>query len=480
MGEWRNGRRDRLKICCPFGREGSTPSSPTKSLSERSELSEPGLSHKSDCHHKGIPFMSEKPTVKKLDNGLKVVYVPFKGIDSVNFRLVGRAGGMWENPQSFGVAHYIEHLAFDGTKKYPDPDVFRGLVEDNGGFINAYTSYFEVNYQAKILKQEMEKAFDFLSQQAIHPLFRDEDIEKQRTIIIQEHKMYLDNPVEKFDQNSQKHVYAKGSRFQEPLIGTFEALEKMNKESIKEYFDRNYIGDNFVLSICGDGVEKECFELATKYFSEMPQGNKNEYTKGHYVDEDKTYTENNNEIKQATVSVMYPTPVLYTPNFYPAKYLNTVFGGGFMSRLFKEIRQNKGLAYYVQSMYQANASFGTLDAIAQIEPENVEKVLKLIKTEISKISKTGITKQEFDRTRKSIISTFAFDNENPGKKADTEGKLVLNGQENDTYETILEKYMEVTIEDVNKIAKEIFSHHPKIRVLSNNITNKQVLNAWNS
>ena len=423
--------------------------------------------------------MSEKPTIKTLENGLRVVYVPFEGIDSVNFRLVGRAGGLWEKPEEYGVAHYIEHLAFDGTEKYPNPDVFRGLVEDNGGFLYAHTGFFEVNYQVKIIKEEMEKAFDFLSQQVMHPLFREEDMEKQRTVIMQEYTTHLDNPLHNFDLNSQKHIFAPGSRFQEPLIGNVETLQKINRDVIKSYFDKNYVGDNFILAICGSGIEKECFDLATKYFSDMGSGEKNEYTFGHYVDESRVYTENNSEIKQATVSISYPAPASFADDSYPVKYLNAVLGGSFMSRLFREIRQNRGLAYYVQSLYDSNISFGTLEAIAQVEPKNIDEVIKLIKTEIIKISEKGITQQEFDRTKKGITSAFTFGNEDPGKRASAEGNIVLAGRKGETYSTIFDKHMAVTLEDVNRVAKEVFSHHPKFRVLSNKITDQQILNAWN-
>jgi len=424
--------------------------------------------------------MSEKPIIKTLENGLRVVYVPFEGIDSLSFRLMGRAGALWEKPEEYGIAHYIEHLAFDGTKKYPNSDDFRGLIENNGGFINAYTNFYEVNYQVKIIKEEMEKAFEFLSQQIIYPLLRKEDIEKQRGIIVQEHKMYLNNPVFNFDLNSQKHIYAQGSRFQKPLIGTFGTLKSISQDQIKTYFDNNYVGENFVLSICGDDAEKESFELATKYFSSMKNGQENTYLGGHFNDEHAIYTENNAEVKQATVSVIYPAPIDYTKEYYSTRYLNKIFGGGFMSRLFKQIREKNSLAYMAASSYYTSNSFGQIDSVAQVEPKNVFKVLKIIRKEVEKVSQDGITQQEYDRTRKSIISAFTFENEVAEKKADRAGRLVLEDQENENYDTLLEKYMAVTLEDVNRVAKEVFSHHPKFRVLSNKITDEQVLNAWGS
>jgi len=421
-----------------------------------------------------------KPIIKKLDNGLRIIYVPFKGVYSATFELLGRVGALWEKPEELGMAHFIEHLAFDGTEKYPDPETFRGLIEDIGGNLNAYTSYFEVDYQVKVIKTEMERAFDFLSQQVMHPLFKQDDIEKQRTIISQEYQMYLDDPVSKFQLDSSKHIFANGSRLQFPVIGTFETIKSMNRDQFKNYFDRNYTAENFVLSICGNGIEDEVYKLAKEYFSSMPSGNKNEYLQNHYKDESKIYIEETNKVKQATISILFPAADAYNSNFYPTKYLARIFGGSSSSRLFSEIRQKRGLAYNVISTYRAEVPYGIFDLVAQVDPKNVKKVIKLMKAEMDKMVEKGITKEEFERTRKSISSWYVFTNESPKKRANTQGIFVLEDHENETYETMLESYMSVKLEDVNQIAKEIFSRHPKFRVLSNKITDEQVLNAWNS
>jgi len=117
---------------------------------------------------------------------------------------------------------------------------------------------------------------------------------------------------------------------------------------------------------------------------------------------------------------------------------------------------------------------------AQVDPKNVSKVIKLMKNEVEKIVEKGITEEEYERSRKSVSSHFIFSGESPANKASIYGGTVLEDHENETREAMLEKYMNVTLEDVNKAAKEIFSHHPKFRVLSNDVTDEQILNAWNS
>ena len=455
LGEWRNGRRDRLKICCPYGRVGSTPTLPTI-------------------------IMADLPVIKTLKNGLKVVYIPFPGIDSATFNLIGKAGGVWEKQEEYGIAHFIEHLAFDGTEKYPNPDDLRGLIENVGGLLNAYTSEFEVNYYVKVLGTELERAFEMQSQQIMHPLFRNEDIEKQRSVITQEYHMYRDSPVENFYLNSDERLYAKGSRLRNPLIGTLDTLKIINRDMIRDYFRRNYNSSNFVLCVCGNGLEKDVFELAEKYFGSLQEGEKNSYAAEHYVDEHMFYAEKNIKVQQATLSVVYPAAEIYTKAYYAGKIVSNIIGGGFLSRFFREIRQKHGLAYNVRCEYLSFLPFGLFNHEAQVDPKNIEKVLMLMKIEIDKLVKEGITQAEYDRTRKIITSRFVFNNESPEKRAYIQGKLVLEGKKNETYETQLNKLMDVKLEDVNKAAKEIYSHHPKFRILSNIPLNEQVLNAWQS
>ncbi|MFC1756271.1 M16 family metallopeptidase [Patescibacteria group bacterium] len=424
--------------------------------------------------------MSEEPIIKTLENGLRVVYVPFKGSDSVSFRLIGRAGSMWESPEELGIAHYIEHLLFDGTKKYPTTEKLTSLIENGGGYLNAYTGTNAVGYVVKTLKSELEISFDYLSQLSMYPLFEEKEIEKERTIIVQEYKRQLNNPVSNFRLNTHKHIYANGSRLQQPILGTHETLKTINREQILNYYESNYGANNFVLSICGDGVEEEVFQLANKYFNTMNAGALNDYTKDHYIDEHSIYTEVNKEVKQATVSVLYQAPEDYADGFYSTKHLRKIMGGSMLSRLAKEIREKRGLAYVVSARYNAAVDFGTLEHMAQVEPKNVEEVIKVIRDEINKIAKEGITQEEFDRAQKSLNSAFVFNNEVPEKRADIQGNFVLEGHKDETYESHLQKIMAVTLEEVNEVAKEIYSHHPKFSVLSNNITDEQVLNAWNS
>jgi predicted Zn-dependent peptidase len=455
-GEWRNGRRDRLKICCPLGRVGSTPTSPT------------------------ILFMTELPIIKTLENGLRVVYTPFPNIDSVTFRLMGRAGFLCETPKEYVLANFLEHMAFEGTKKYPKSDDLIGLVKNVGGKLNANTGDYYVTYETKVLTQDAAKAFDLLSQQVMYPLLRKKDIEKQRTIITQEYHMYRDNPIHNFHINSNLHFYNRGSRFQYPIIGTLEVINELDRNAFQKYFTKNYSANNFVLSVCGGDIEDQVFKLAKTYFGEFKSGSKAKYTYSHISDTPALYTESNEKIKQATISIVFLAPEIYSDEFYASRYVSNIIGGGFLSRLFLKIRQEHGLAYRAGCRYYASVPYGTFDHYAQVDPVNIEKVLLMIKTEIERMANEGITKDEYNRSKKEIDAFFSFRNESPAARAKGQGRLVLEDQEGETLESMKNKLLSVTMNQINKTAQHIYEHHPKIRVLSNKITDQQISDAWQS
>ena len=424
--------------------------------------------------------MIELPIIKTLNNRLRIIYTPFPGVDSVSLKLIGRVGGIWEKPDELGAAHYVEHLVFDGTKKYESTQELNSLIEDAGGNFNGGTDFYEVNYIVKLLKEDVEKGFDFLSQLVCHPLFKKSDVDKERGIIIQEYTNSLDEPVSNFMMNSQKYVFPQGHRLSEPLIGNISTLSKISRQQLVDYHQNNYTTDNFVLSVCGDDVKESVFQLAEQYFGGMKTGQMNNYLGYEETGSLVNYVENNENIQQATISIGFPADVKYGRNFFITKYIQQIFGGSFTSRLFDEIRQKRGLAYYASSVYQAYPAYGMFENLAQVEPKNVTEVIKLISTEVKKMCQKGVTEREYNRTKKMIQSYFVFSNEEPEARADLNGLLILEGHEKENIHTIKEKYLAVTINEINEVARELFEQNPKICVLSNHLTRSEVENAWQS
>ncbi|MFC1722170.1 M16 family metallopeptidase [Patescibacteria group bacterium] len=421
----------------------------------------------------------QERVVHTLENGFKVVHIPFENIESATFRLFGRAGSLWETDDSLGAAHFLEHVVFEGTKKYPDPDKLKRVVLDVGGSTNAYTSFNQVSFVAKTLKSDMENAFDLLSQLVIDPLINQKEVSKHKKIITQELNRRLDNPLNKFMLNSEKIIFPKGHRRQKPILGTFESIDKTTSSMLKNYLKNNYTANNFVLGVCADVPTKMVTTFAEKYFSEMKKGKQNDFKIITDTNELEVYCEKNKNIIQSTVIINFFAPIQYEKESYPSEYLSTIMGKGFISRINTEIREKRGLAYVTGANYSDANDFGMFNMYAQIDEKNFSKVMAIFKKEIKKVVEKGITKEEFERTRKQIMANFVFSNERPKKRAGINTGLILDGKDKEDYDSLLQKYKNVTIEDVNSIAHKIFKKKPKIKVLSKNIQKEIVIDIWN-
>lgn len=420
----------------------------------------------------------QAPIVKTLHNGLKVVFTPFKNTDSLNIKLIGKAGSYWEKRDELGVAHFLEHVVHEGTKKYPSDRKLGGLITNTGGFANAYTSQEVVAYYTKTLIKHLDESLDYLSQLVTQPILADKEIEKHRSIILQELKSDLDVPVTNFFINSRKIHFPKGHRQALPIIGTHESLENMTREKLKRYLRQNYTAANFALGICSNLDPDTVFNSVEKYFKKMPKGRANGYRKFNRISDFRVYAENNKEINQATLSVIFNAPSNWSDHKYATNLLNRIFGYGEFSKLFTKIRQKNGLAYDTGSYYGPNETHGVFELYAQIDEENIKKVIKIMKNEIRNICERPISHTELERTKSKIISNFVFKNEKPETLNTIETSAVLFNRGYETYDHELSCFGDVTVKDIQRSAKKIFSQEPRISLLSKNISSDQITDLW--
>ena len=420
--------------------------------------------------------MIQTPQTKTLKNGLRIIHVPFPNLHSVSLKLMGRAGSSWEGLNETGVAHFLEHLSFEGTQKYPSYDKLQGLLNDVGGQHNGYTSENMVAYLAKVLNEDLEKGLDYLSQILIHPLIKQKDVEKHREIITQEILMYEDKPVSKFFMDALKYIYPAGSRLQIPVIGTMDFVKKATSEDIANFRLKHYFAKNFILGIGSSLNSDEVFNKSEKFFEEMESGEQENYLPIELSKAKIVYTQKNDKVQQTTVSIGFEGYNVYNKRKYAKNILADILGGNDLSRLFTKIRQELGLAYYVGCETSSVPSYGSIAVLVQLDRKNLETVLGIIKDELKQISKNDVTDEEFNRSKKSVAASFAFDQENVENQVNLYTKIALEGREEESYDSILQNYLDVTKEDIKSTANELFSQNPKILVLSNQVANEDVEN----
>lgn len=422
--------------------------------------------------------MQNTSIIKTLKNGLKVVFVPFENTELVTFRLKGRAGALWEDEKALGVAHYLEHVVHEGTKKYSNSERLGKVITNLGGKTNASTSYVDVSYKVKLLKKHYKKGFEYLSQIALHPLLETKGFENNRDIIIQELQRDLDNPVSNFFIESLQHIYPKNNRKAHDIIGTMDSLRLMKLSDLKNFHRKNYIASNFVLGVGGNLKEKDVFKLAEEYFSDMPSGDKNSYVLNQLTNSLKIVSKNEKSIQQATYNIVFKAPKTDSNQKYASIMLSKILGGDQLSRLFIKIRQKNGMAYSVGANYTNSKTNGIFSIYAQLNEQNIIKATKIIQNEITTLINKPVNKTEFERVKNGIITSFVSNNEDSSSTTSIETTRILEEREEETFDHQLEMFRSVTRDDILNVANSIFSNKPKVLLLSNSFKKSTLEKLW--
>ncbi|MEK7595735.1 MAG: pitrilysin family protein [Patescibacteria group bacterium] len=420
----------------------------------------------------------KRPIIKSLSNGLKVVYVKFDGIETTRFELIGRVGCNYENPDEFGVAHFLEHVLFDGSQKYPSRDKLKGLLLDLGYGGNGSTGRQYCNFDAHTLKKDIEIGFEYLSQLILEPLFSPGSVVRHKKVIDQEIKKRTNNPSAYLHELLDDLLFDDENRSRY-IGGTVEGLQQITTEKIHDYWEKNYVGSNFVLGVCTDLPENKVFDLAEKFFSKMPVGLPNDRMKAFKKREDfAAGASNRTDSKQAKVVVSYWAYEWDNPKRYPFSYVSHALGGSPISRIPLRIRQDQALAYSVGSSYKVSSTHGLISIDCSMDESKLIDVLKTFDEEISKLKTYNVSDTEYSRVRNSVIANFVFKAESPRGLIDYYTSCTIRGEQNKTIEDVINCYERVEKDQIRETANEIFSKEPKIAVLSRSITKEDIINAW--
>lgn len=421
---------------------------------------------------------SPTPITKTLPNGLKVLYLPYKNISSCYVSLMGRAGGDFEDSTEMGIAHVLEHCVFGGTQKYPSNRELSEKIYNLGGYYNASTGFESVEYYTKLLKEDMEAGFDFISQVTMYPTLTSDTLKREKTIIRQEALNDQDNELKKFSIARKKRYYP-NQRYGYPLIGRLSDINSTTVEKVRKYHSDNYFANNFVLGVVGDVSEKEVFELAGKYFEEMSSGTPQIEPERNVIKGLDFYVRNSDQADQATLRIAFPAPKYLDPGMYAAKYLSIILGGGFLARLVIRLRLELGYAYSVSAPYYRWTRQGNLYIKLKLDERNLIPAIQIIKEEIDKIINEDISDEEFIRTKKTILTGYLFAFENPGNLLDFYmDNVLLDLYPKVTVEYISEGYRSVTKDDIRKTAREIFSKEPRISLFAKKFSTTKLRSVW--
>ncbi len=396
--------------------------------------------------------------VIKLDNGITVVMEKMPSVRSVSFGIFVKNGSRNENNKTNGISHFIEHLMFKGTKNRSAKQIADDM-DSVGGQINAYTTKEYTCYYTKTLDTHFDMALDVLADMYFNSLFSDEDISKERNVIIEEINMYEDAPEEVGYDILQGAIW-KGNSLSFPILGTEKSISGFDNVSIKNYYREHYRTDNTVLSVAGNFEKDKIIDEIKKYFGKFESLDKETILKNSVYEKPsyfKSDVKKEKDIEQLHLTMCFPGVKVGSDESYALAAVNTIFGGGMSSRLFQRIREERGLVYTVYSFSSNFSDSGIFGIYAALSPNHFNQVYKLILNEISELKKEKITKEQLAKTKEQLKSNFILSLENSSSRSSNIGRSMLLLNKINEVDDIIEKVNGVSLENVENIIEKIFN-----------------------
>ena len=386
-----------------------------------------------------------------LDNGMVVLTDDMPHLESASIGVWVKAGARSERKSEHGISHLLEHMAFKGTASRTALEIAE-TIENVGGDLNAATSIEHTGYFARVLKDDVVLAADILSDILQNSKFEDDELTREKQVIVQEIGAARDNPDDHVFDLFQQAAYP-SQPIGRTILGTVDSVREFSPDMIRKYMNRNYVGDHMVIAAAGNVDHEGLVQVARDRFANLksngaPAPQRAEYHGG----EERLLSDH----EQAHIVLGFEGRAYNSDGFYAAQVLASVLGGGMSSRLFQEVREKRGLCYSVYSFHWAFEDSGVFGVAAATGEEEVAELVPVVLDELKRATET-ISDEEVVRVRNQIRAGLLMSLESPSARA---GQLarqqVLWGRPIPMQETV-ERINRITAQRVRDVAEQIFS-----------------------
>ncbi len=393
-----------------------------------------------------------------LSNGLRVLLVPMKGVESATVLGMVGVGSRYEAPGQEGLAHFCEHMLFKGTKKYPTKKDLALAVEKIGAEYNGATYQEYTLYYIKSAAKDLELSLDIISQMLIYPLLKQSEVEVERGVILEELHMYEDLPPFKAEMELFKLLYP-----HHPLgkngIGSPKTINSFRSNDFLAFKERFYTADKTVVIIAGKiSDEKEMRKKAEYYFSAMKRGQAANFEPVDGWGESKKEME---RIKRPTDQVHLAMGVRALSRLDKRRFtqtlLNIILGRGMSSRLFQQIRDQEGLCYSIRSEVELFQDSGVLAVEAGLNKKRIDEAVERIKGELFLMAKKMVSEAELAKAKSYFQGQLALGFENSYQQAIFYGRQALLEKTIRDPQYLLRQIEKVDRQDILSISKKLFS-----------------------
>ncbi len=388
-----------------------------------------------------------------LDNGLRVLTAPMPHAQSVTCFVMLAAGSRYEHAQNRGIAHFSEHMFFKGTENRPTSLDITKLIDGIGGEFNAFTGKEYTGYYVKCAAEHRDLALDVLVDMLRHSKFAQEEIEREKGVILEEINMYYDTPRDIIGSIYEELLFGDNPLGWETL-GTRETVRAATRETFLEYVTPNYTADRMVVGVggqIGDGLLDRVSELLGDL---SPNGKVTPAPAEVVRSKEPRVHVRHKDSEQAHFVIGTPSLPIVHPDRYALQLLHTILGSGMSSRLFTEVRERRGLAYYVYSSNAGYTDAGTIYSQAGVDINRIDEAISTVVHELRRIVDEPVDSDELEKARNLAKGRFILQTESPqGMILFGLRREVLEGRAADPDE-LLAGLDAVTAEDVQRVAAE--------------------------
>ncbi|MDD4358831.1 MAG: pitrilysin family protein [Candidatus Pacebacteria bacterium] len=397
--------------------------------------------------------MYKKTTFK---NGLRIITVPEKDTEAVTVLVLVKTGSKYENKDIAGISHFLEHMFFKGTKNKKTPLEVIEPLDELGGLCNAFTGEEYTGYWAKVDNKHVDTVIDWVSDIYLNSTIPAKEIEKERGVIKEEFNMYLDNPMMYLSEIWKKVLYGNQPAGRD-TIGTKKTIANITRKQIVDYMKSQYTASNTVVCVAGKINEEEIIEKIQKAFKGISESNPKDKEPVLEKQKEPNLLIHKKNTGQSQVALGFRGYSITHKDRFILELIAAILGGGMSSRMFSEIRERQGLAYYVRTYNDADTDTGNFVTFAGLDNKKLFQGISSILNEYEKITEKRVSEKELQKAKNYLKGKTVLSLEGSDDKANFYAMQEIMKGEIKELNELFKEIDKITGEDIQRVAKDVFT-----------------------
>jgi len=409
---------------------------------------------------------------KILKNGLRIITVPMKDNNTTTALVLVEAGSKYENKKNNGISHFLEHMCFKGTDNRPNPGDISHELDSLGAQSNAFTSHEFTGYYAKAHSKQTNKLIDIISDLYLNPIFNDDEINKEKGVIVEEINMYQDLPMRSIYDLFMDLLYGDNPAGWN-VVGTKGVVKNATKKDFEEYRNKHYVASSTTVVVSGNINEKEVIKEIEKRFENISTS---KHHKKERVVEKQSKPEiriKNKKLDQTHLILGVRAFDIFNKDARAVSMIAGILGKGMSSRLFHKLREEMGCCYYVRAENNTFTDHGFFDIASGVDKNRVEEVVKVLLREMQKLKTDLVSEVELKKVKEYLIGNLFLELESSDAFAEFYGAQEILNKPISNPKEKAKRIKEITSQDIKRVANKIFKNENLNLAIIGDIDKKQ-------